>query len=624
MLATVWLRHLLGYTLLGLAGRVLFLGFAGVWTSPADVRALYWGLRFDVAVAGVVAFLHLGVVAALRDRGAGGRASRTLAGGLAFVIIVFQSADFVYFLESGRHLTYEIRDLANSSGSIALETLAHWPLVLLALALAAAYAGVSPGLRPAPGGGSPARRRLRGLALALVALAVMVVGLRGGIDGIAQSPASAFQIGDARLAAIALNGAYSSLYGLVAGDSLKRVPVVVQSARPAIEIVRELYDERPGAPPGPARIANVLVVLLEGWPATFSRSYAAPFDGTPEFDRIRDRSLTVEALLAGGRRTTEAVFSIFCSFQNPLGQSVATSRLQHGRYDALPQLLRDRGWKTLFFQGSNSFSGGTGPFAQALGFAKSYGKRDIPGFDALPQNGWGVFDRDLYRFALKKIEAEGEPFLAAINTNTTHSLELPPWAPTAAGGSSPDERHRRVVGSADQDLGEFIRILDGRSWRYPLIVVLVGDHPSHERRSRFVSYHVPFAIYAPGLIAPERLPGAATQRDIAPTITDLLGIPSPSWAGQSLLRSFGRRFAEYYHDGILGWIEGPALVEIPIGSEAAQPRCYAWRDDPLQLAPELCPNDLQQQVARATAFTAYSQELLFTGRSREFRRDPPR
>lgn len=625
MLATLWLRQLLGYTLLGLAGRALFLVITGSWVSPMDLRALYWGLRFDVAVAGVLSFIHLGAVVALRACGAGSRTSRVLSGMLAFVILVLQGADFVYYQESGRHLTYEIRELAYSSGPIAAEALAHWPMLLMALGIAAGFAWASPGLRPVPGGGPRVRSLRRGLALALVSLAVTVVALRGGIDGVAQRPSTAFQIGDARLAAIALNGAYSSLYGLIAGDSLKRVPVAVRSARPAVEIVRELYDERPGVPPGPARIANVLIVLLESWPTTFSRSYGAPGDGTPEFDRIRARSLTVEALLAGGHRTPEAVFSIFGSFQNPLGQSVSSSRLLHGRYDGLPQQLRDRGWKTLFFQGTNSFTGGTGPLAQALGFAQSYGKRDVPGAGALPQHAWGLFDRDLYRFALKKIIAEGEPFLATINTNTTHSLDLPPWAAPGAGGPLPDEQRRRVLGSADQDLGEFIRSLDGRTWKYPLIVVLVGDHTSREHRSRFASYHVPFAIYAPELIAPERLPGIASQRDIAPTITDLLGVPSPSsWAGQSLRRSFGRRFAEYYHEGILGWIEGPALVEIPIGSVTAQPLCYAWGSDPLQRAPRPCPDDLPQQVERATAFTAYSQELLFSGRSREFQRDPPR
>jgi len=623
-MTAVWLSHLLGYTLLGLAGRTCFLAFSGIWAAPADLRALYWGLRFDSAVAGVLALSHLGMVTALRAAGAGSRVSRVFSGLLAFAMLALQGADFVYFQESGRHLTYEIRDTVNSSGSIVAEFLAHWPLLLLALGTATAFALAAPVPRPAPHGGSRSRRLRRGLALGIVSAAVTLLCVRGGIAGITQSPSSAFKIGDARLATIALNGAYSSLYGLAVGDELKREPVTAPAGRPLREIVGELYEGSPGSPPGPARIANVLFVLLEGWPATFSKSYGAPVDGTPEFDRIRQQSLTVEALLAGGHRTTEAVFSIFCSFQNPLGQTVAKTRLQHSHYAALPQLLRDRGWQTLFFQGSNSFSGGTGPFAQALGFAQSYGKRDIPEFDMLPKNSWGVFDRDLYRFALKKIEAAGEPFLAAINTNTTHSLELPPWAPPDPGGGSGPERHQRVVSSADQDLGEFLRILAARTWNHPLIVVLVGDHPSHENRSPLASYLVPFAIYAPGLIAPEQLAGAATQRDIAPTITDLLGIPAPAWAGQSLRRPWKRRFAEYYHEGTLGWIEGPTLVEIPLVSTAAQPRCYDWRTDTFEQTSTACPDDLARQVARATAFTAYSQDLLFASRSREFLLDPPR
>jgi len=116
----------------------------------------------------------------------------------------------------------------------------------------------------------------------------------------------------------------------------------------------------------------------------------------------------------------------------------------------------------------------------------------------------------------------------------------------------------------------------GKAWfsdgsqktRLPTVLVLVADHTAHVQGSMFYQYAIPFALYAPGLLTPRNLDWAASQRDIAPTLIDLLGLPYDGLAGESLLHPRRQHVAEYQHAGRLGWFEGSRLVDFSVVSGA--------------------------------------------------------
>src|SRR5690606_15770647 len=147
-----------------------------------------------------------------------------------------------------------------------------------------------------------------------------------------------------------------------------------------------------------------IMILLESWSAPYQHAYGYDKQTTPFFDALRERSLTTLATTAGGHRTTEGIFSTMCSWQNPLGQTVAQSQLQNYPYHCLPAILAERQYHTAFFQGTLKNTSGTGAFAQLLGFRHSYGKEDVREHH-YPQNSWGLQDPDLYRFTLEKLKA---------------------------------------------------------------------------------------------------------------------------------------------------------------------------------------------------------------------------
>jgi phosphoglycerol transferase MdoB-like AlkP superfamily enzyme len=320
-------------------------------------------------------------------------------------------------------------------------------------------------------------------------------------------------------------------------------------------------------------------------------------------------------MLAGGHRTSEGMFSTFCSYPNPLGSTIAETPLQEFEYACLPRFLHDRGYATEFLQGTRVNTSGIGAFSISLGFAQSFGREAIA-IRHFPENGWGVQDPDLYDFALDRMRAASTPFFMAINTNSTHDVVLPKGVGPWFNDGSRVSAHLDAMHYADQALAAFLAACAKESWARSTVFVLVADHGHGSNGSLMDGFVIPFAIYAPGLVAPQLVPRIATQRDIAPTVLEILGLSRHAWpmAGKSLLHNDeAPYFADYYQDGILGWISDNRLVEIPVVNPSQYKnfaigenrRLVARRQDSLGA----------RHVRDALAFTQFTQQLLTTGRT---------
>src|SRR5690606_1420783 len=208
--------------------------------------------------------------------------------------------------------------------------------------------------------------------------------IRGGWSDVPQSPMTAYRIGDPEQAKVAWNAPYAMTYYLGKGQKKAAHQVTAPPSQAGMAIVRQMVDVK--APQlETLKSAGVILILLESWTAADLYSYAQRVDAAPFFDDLRGRSLTTSRMYADGHRTVEGMFSVLCSFPNPVGGGVAGTQLQGLPYRCLPQLLREQGWVTKFIQGSGR--GIVGAFAQTLGFEYSYGKTD---FDFEGQfNHWG-------------------------------------------------------------------------------------------------------------------------------------------------------------------------------------------------------------------------------------------
>jgi phosphoglycerol transferase MdoB-like AlkP superfamily enzyme len=124
-------------------------------------------------------------------------------------------------------------------------------------------------------------------------------------------------------------------------------------------------------------------------------------------------------------------------------------------------------------------------------------------------------------------------------------------------------------------------------------------------------YMIPFAILAPDIQA--RNSGyMASQRDIAPTILQLLGLPVPDhFSGLSLLEENSENFTDFYHQGLLGWVVNETLYQMPLKGNRLD--CYQLGESPLQPVSRECSEPDRARNREAVAFTHLSQALLFNG-----------
>ncbi len=115
-------------------------------------------------------------------------------------------------------------------------------------------------------------------------------------------------------------------------------------------------------------------------------------------------------------------------------------------------------------------------------------------------------------------------------------LSHEPWVDVSPGGNEHDMAKRRynLMKQEDRELGELITTLERSGRLDRMLIVVTCDHGlrSSESDSSFragriddLTFHVPFLLYAPGIVKQQtNLPWATSHIDISPSIQDLLGI----------------------------------------------------------------------------------------------------
>ena len=570
-------------------------------------QALSYGLRFDLSVVGLLSLIPL-MVALLCFTS---KREKKLRFNIYYLLIpiltLTQFSDTVYFSYTGKHVSYEVNNIFTDSGSLIDTAFSHPLLLIFSIAIISLSFLLISRLKPITITSNCYFRNI----FAFCVLFINIILIRGGVQATPMSPIFAYNLGQAQLANIAINGFYNSVYWLVQDERVVQIPlpaIKAQELQKSLAYIKANHRSNPK----PKQSANIVFLFLEGWASNNIKSYGYARDTAPFFDSIRAKSITTDLMFAGGLRTTEGMFASLCSMQNPLGQTIANSSLQDNNYLCLPEILSKKAYDSAFFQGTFENTSYTGSFAKKLGFKQSYGKVDIDKF-IYPKNTWGAHDLDIYNFALKKIAQFKQPFLVGINTNSTHDSQLPPGVKAKYGMDNKTNINDSLLSFADDALKSFFDNYQKLNLSKPTIFVLVGDHTAGTYALNIDSASVAFAIFAPNIGTIHR-PIIASQRDIAPTVFDMLGIKIPRhFSGQSLLANHNPSFADFYLNGILSWAENNTVVEIPINS--SKPNCYQYlKYQSISVSCDL----LNTNINRALSFTKTSQDLLFSGKSLEY------
>ena len=574
------------------------------------VYAIFWGYKFDFAASALVAFF-----ASWFDFNK--KLFSFISSLMIVSIFLLQIGDILYFNESSRHIGYEITDtLTDAYGLFMTAYSQHTAITILSLCMSIILFIFFIKLFYIT------KTTLFDkfyLPKKILLVLITVFFIRGMIQGIPLNPWQSNQIGNYKLASLALNPTYNVLYSLVnKKKKLQKEKIKELDKTVILKSFRELYPEEIQSNNLPIITTkpNIVFLFLESWSAKFMKPYGFEKSTTPYFDELLQKSVRPTAMMANGHRTTEGLFAALTSLQNPLGKSVAKTQLQSHQYSSIIDELNKNNYSSSFFQGSSKETSGTGSLANNLGFKYSFGKKDIKK-RIYEENYWGVQDPDLYNFVIKKVDTLlKEPFVLGINGATTHDSIVPDDFEKKE--FSKKEKLNDKLNAfhfSDFALKKFINEFEEK---YPnTVFVLFADHCGGKLSGIFDNYMIPFAIYSKKLIKPKHFDVYLSQRDIAPTIYDLtIGsykTTMSNFSGKSLF-SDKKFFADYFHNGILGWIEEKDIVELNTATQEQE--CFKIVN--FSKVKTQCSPKHDSMNTRALSFTNISQELLFSGKSSEF------
>jgi lipoteichoic acid synthase len=299
---------------------------------------------------------------------------------------------------------------------------------------------------------------------------------------------------------------------------------------------------------------NVVLVHLESARAQSVTPYNKGLKTTPFLDELAKSSLLAERAYTTIPNTLKACISVNCGVEPDLRPGVEARSGVPAR--GLADLLKEQGYRTVFFQSSTKNFENFGNLANNLGYEEYYPLEtmDTEGFER--SNYFGYEDNIMLQPSRRWLEERGdEPFVAKYLTGTGHHDYLPPRRYGLKEFSKDDRLNRYLNCLRYQDF--FVRNLIEQYKELGLyedtIFVIYGDHGEgfgehgryvHENNPYEESLRVPLLIHCEEQLRNGgRFAGLSSHLDILPTVLDLLGyeVEGGEYPGYSLLRPPGER-----------------------------------------------------------------------------------
>ena len=469
------------------------------------------------------------------------------------IALAINGGDYVYYRFVFKRATSDVfQTFENESNLIKLFfkfQIDYWPVVLFTLLLIflmiLLYNQVRV-VRP------EARNRifyhLINVLIIPVIIGLTVIGARGGYAHstrpISISNAARY-VENPRDVAIVLNTPFS-LFRTFNKKSLVRYEFF--DNKKLTELYNPLYIP---APSGPFKQENIVIIILE----SFAREYigvlnkdleGGTYKGyTPFMDSLINISLTFDVSLANGKKSIEAMPSIFASVPS-LETPYTISHYANNTINGLPGLLKNKGYYSAFFHGAPNGSMGFDSFSKMVGFDAYFGLDQYPDekdFDGM----WGVWDEPFFSFFAGKLNTFKQPFLASVfSISSHHPFKVPEkYKDKFPKGPAPI---LEVIGYTDYALKEFFSEIQDKLWYKNTLFVITADHTNEsvlkEFQNDFGNYSIPIIFFKPGSDINGIKGRIAQQIDIMPTILSYLDFDKEYIAfGNNLLDDTKESFA---------------------------------------------------------------------------------
>ena len=447
---------------------------------------------------------------------------------------------------------------------------------------------------------------------ALCLLGMQLVALRGGIQGRVLNSSHAQVLGSYETAILILNAPFFFIrsyftanleekkYFLNGKEELRKELTPPFCALPRTHIVKNTPPPR-----------NVVIVILESFGSEFIGHVGNEKSYTPFFDSLKQKGAALYVnSYANAVRSIQALLPIFASLPNWMNEAIVKTRYINNRFPTLGNILKKRGYRTLFAHGADKGTMYFDTLAATLGLSEYYSYSDFPNHSKESDDGvWGVFDEPFFLYTLDVINRDTtRPFLATLFSLSSHHPFVIPERYANKFTKGKDKFHRSIA-YTDYALGKFFEKAHRQVWAKDTLFVITADHPPISSSNRFLNRltrkQVPILFYRPGYdLSYMPTQALAQQLDIFPTILDFLGItnPQPLLLGRSLFDNCSERYALLFDENLY-WIL-TSQNELTYSSGEGYGEVYKYYNK--ELSPfSLSPQRLKYLLNKLRAYVQY-------------------
>lgn len=365
--------------------------------------------------------------------------------------------------------------------------------------------------------------------IAVLVLALITLGVRGGIQEKALRPIHAYVFPTKIMNDMVLNSTFTMLFSGEQGVQDKRGYFSSDSSVESYLVVKagNIEESKLRMLPQGSEKRNVVLIILE----SFALEYVgAANDGkgfTPFLDELSAGSLFLKNGFANGRRSIEALPALLAAVPSWMDEPFVTSTYQTAKIKGAPEILkRVKNYHTSFFHGAENGTMYFDAFTARLGIDHYYGLREYPSEKTEDYDGtWGIFDEPFLQFAAKEISKFPEPFFSTIFTLSSHQPYKVPAQYKSKLPKGTLEIHQSIA-YADLALRNFFENIKKMPWYKNTLFIITADHTQKSISAKYSAplgpYRVPFLLFHPTynlkqLVDSDRI---VQHLDIGPTILD--------------------------------------------------------------------------------------------------------
>ena len=555
----------------------------------ADAGVL--GLRYDLRYVGILGALLLitGSFPFLHPfkTPAGRKWALFITGLAAFLLVFFYSLDFAHYSYLSQRLSASVLNYladARISASMVWQTYPVIRIVLLLIGgtwlivrlLKLVYGRIARGPSPALSG----KGRAGWFILAFLLFGLAIFGRIG------QYPlrwSDAFSLGSDYKANLSLNP-FQSFFSSM---KFRHSAYDEAKVKEALPVLAPYFGFRGGAEGYERNISpragaltsrpNVVVVICESFSGYKSSMWGNPLNTTPFFKGMCDKGVFFDHCFTPSYGTARGVWAVITGIPD-VEVSTTTSSRNPSAVDQHTIINNFEGYDKLYFLGgSTSWANIRGLLTNNIKGLHLYEQDD---YSAPKVDVWGISDKNLFLEANKVLRQQvGKPFFAIIQTadnhrpytipqedrQVFHPITVAEDSLRKCGYSSNDEMN--AFRYTDFGYQTFMEAASKEKYFDNTVFLFIGDHgipgdagamlPRAWTDQRLTAEHVPLLIYAPKLLAPERIRTHCSQVDVLPTLAGLCNLSYRNTTlGRDLLDSAGIRGKElsFIYDPDQGYI----------------------------------------------------------------------